>query len=213
MDHTIVGRGDDEISFSGDTEEIIALAKRDAIPFLYLRDVMQGDKKNIMAIVTAFFIIAVVTGITFKLLHDRKEDYRRGGIRRGERGVSIPYEKSSTVDTTKPIVGKWQLIKGRAVGTIIEVVELNGKNQFIGRVIRVPGNHKRYFKRGEIVWQRVVPVGRNRWMGIVIGKRPGGFLNRGEGSMVTREGFFTLISADSLEISIGKTESRWMRLQ
>lgn len=176
------------------------------ISFLYITDVMQR-KKNVMAAVTAFFIIAVVTGITFKLLHDRKEGYsRRGDIRRGERGVSIPYEKSAAVDATKSIIGKWQLIKGRAVGTIIEVVEFNGKNQFVGRVIRVPDNHKRYFKRGEIVWQRVVPVERNRWVGIVIGKRPGG-------SMVTREGLFTLIRADSLEILIGKTESRWMRLQ
>lgn len=160
----------------------------------------------------AFFIIAVVTGITFKLLHDRKEGYSRRDIGREERGISIPYEKSTDIDMTKPIIGKWQLITGGALGTIIEVVELNGENQFIGRVIRLPDNRKRYFKRGEIVWERIVPIGRNRWMGIVIGKRPGGFLNRGEGSMVTREGFFTLISADSLEMVIGKTESRWMRV-
>ena len=164
-----------------------------------------------MAAVTAFFIIAVVTGITFTLLRDRKEKYSRRDTGR-ERGVSIPYEKSTDVDMTKPIIGRWQLMTGIALGTIIEVVELNGKNRFMGRVVRVPDNRKRYFTRGEIVWQRIVPVGRNRWMGIVIGKRPGGLLNRDGGTMVTREGLFTLISADSLEMVIGKTKSRWMRV-
>jgi hypothetical protein len=167
-----------------------------------------------MAFIIAFFIIAAITIITYWLLHDRGERYSRiGDLARRERQISIPYKRGAGETIDRSLIGKWQLTRGSALGTVVEVVELNGRGQFSGSVIRVSDNRKVYFRRGEIVWQNVVTVGRNNWVGIVIGKRPAGLFNRDEVSIVRVEGRFTLVHDDVLEIVIGETESRWMRVR
>jgi hypothetical protein len=167
-----------------------------------------------MAVIIAFSIIAAITVTTYWLLHDRGERYsRKGDLTRGERQASLPHERGVVGTIDRSLVGKWQLTSGRALGTVVEVVELSGREQFSGRVIRVSDNRKGYFRRGEIVWQDVVTVGKNKWVGIVIGKRPAGPFSRGEVSIVRVEGRFALVYEDVLEIVIGETESRWMRVR
>lgn len=116
-----------------------------------------------------------------------------------------------------PIVGYWERAGDYYAGMVIKVEQMSS-GRFISQILIPPDELANFVRPGDIYWQNVEAISKNRWNGTILVRNPveirGGFFSPKQTIAQAESAPMdaVMINKDTMEVYVNKQTQRWLRM-